>query len=166
MLCFQNEEQAYALFENNSVCLEEAIDILIKDNTVCSMYVLLQIFGNGEIYKRFGWREPFEDDIKKLCRRQKEEVLVNVIYPHLFSAKRNGAVLMQKLAGIPIKDISYRQFGESFAMYVQKAKTPKKRKTSTKSKMSKRPTGVYAYKVSGNDRASGFEGYEYGLSDW
>ena len=170
MLCFQNEEQAYVFFEKNSVCLEDAIDILIKDNTVCSMYVLLQIFGNGEIYKRFGWREPIEDDIKKLCRSYKEDVHLNVIYPHLFSAKRNGAVLMQKIAGIPIKDISYRQFGESFSMYVQKARTIKKRKTSTKrstkSRAAKKQTNVYAYKVSGNDRASGFEGYEYGLSDW
>lgn len=166
MLYFQNEEQAYAFFENNSICLEEAIDILIKNNTVCSMYLLLQIFGNAEIYKRFGWREPIEDDIKKMYQRQKENALVNVIYPHLFSAKRNGAVLMQKLANIPIKDVSYRQFGESFAMYVQKAKTLKKRKTNTKSNSSKKPTNVYAYKVSGNDRTSGFEGYEYGLSDW
>ena len=166
MLCFQNEEQAYTFFEKNSVCLEDAIDILIKDNTVCSMYILLQIFGNGEIYKRFGWREPIEDDIKKLCRSYKEDVHLNIIYPHLFSAKRNGAVLMQKIAGIPVEDVSYRQFGESFAMYVQRAKTPKRRKVSTKSKASKKRTKVYAYKVSGNNRASGFEGYEYGLSDW
>lgn len=164
MLCFQNEEQIYAFFENNNVCIEEAIGILIKDNTVYSMYVLLQIFGNGDIHKRFGWREPIEDDIKKLCRTQRGDMLVKILYPHLFSAKKNGAVLMQKLTNIPVKDISYRQFEDTFAMYVQKARMPKKKKT--KSKSFKKPTDVYAYKVRGNDRASGFEGYEYGLSDW
>lgn len=170
---FTEEVQYYSFFDKNEIDLDEAIEVLITANTITAIYVLVKIFGDAKIAKRFQWRVPRIDDItsnKSYCATYK---LFDNIYPQLFFAVRQNKLAIKNIGNKNIAELSLEEFTTAFESHIERKKTkPKKtQKNSTTSKLSKNaPTNYYnTYRQERpNQERTGklYSDYEYGLSDW
>lgn len=166
---FDNAEQYYAFFERTGIDIEEAIEILITANTMCAIYVLVQIFGNIYVSQRFGWRTPQESDIKgnkKYCKNSYE--LFSNIYPELFQAIRQSKLPMKGIGNLIIKDLSLETFSNAYSDHLKRKKS-----NSQKPKQKSHPVSSYSrissyepYRPSQQKTGKLYTDYEYGLSDW
>ena len=163
---FLNEEQFYSYFEKNEISFDEAINILVKTDTILSMYVIVQIFGNDSIPLRFNW-----DEVKKCNEKYfkalkgKNGKLFKVLYPNLLAIKNSGIIGIHKLINIPIKELKFDLFHKEFSEYVSRKisldalidrpifENEKKKNIINKPKEKVVETHIA-------------EKYEYGLSDW
>lgn len=163
---FQNEEQFYSYFEKNRIHFDEAIKILIKTDTLLSIYVIIQIFGNDLIPLRFKWNEVKDCNEKYFkALRTHKGVLFEELYPNLLAVKNSGFLGIHKLIDIPIKELEFSIFSKEFSKFVS-------RKTSLNGRIQ---MTNYDNEVKGNIISKSkekvvetniWEKYEYGLSDW
>lgn len=170
---FTDENQYYSFFDKNEIDLDEAIEVLITANTITAIYVLVKVFGDAMIAKRFQWRAPREQDIisnKTYCATYK---LFDNIYPQLFFAVRQNKLAIKNIGNKNIAELSLEEFTTAFESHIERKKTkPKKyKKNDSTSKLSKNaPTNYYnTYREERpNQERTGklYSDYEYGLSDW
>lgn len=184
---FVNAEQYYTYIEKNSIGMEEAIKVLIKANTLVSIYVLVQIIGNKNIVNRFQWKTPCESDIKNIkiyLKYPNTYKLFNKIYPQLYYALRSNILALKGLGNLKIEAITLQEFSTVFETYMKNSDStqsvffnqvspkPRKKKNKHKSSQNQRISNpinpnTLRYRTQ-SDRDSGklYSDYEYGLSDW
>ncbi|MGI6223273.1 MAG: sacsin N-terminal ATP-binding-like domain-containing protein [Prevotella sp.] len=159
---FETAEEYYDMFERLGIDMEKAMDILITSNTLCSMYVLIQIFGNESLPKRFGWRKPKESDIKAYKGDCRKYNLFKVTYPKLFDVIRGKHIWhMKKGEELNIKDITLETFKKFFTTHRHNKKNKKPKPIVRK----KNNGSIYQQKEESNSGHL-YDTFEYGLSDW
>lgn len=163
---FENEEQFYSYFEKNEIHFDEAIKILIKTDTLLSMYVIVQIFGNDLISHRLKWDEVKDCNEKYFKTLKKHKgVLFKELYPNLLAVKNCGILGIHKLINIPIKELKFDLFYKEFSEYVSRRisldaliKRPILEDEEKKNIINRPKERVVETDIC--------EKYEYGLSDW
>ncbi len=169
---FEDANQYYEMFKEKHFDLRQAIERLIADNTMVSIYVLVQIFGNKEICSRFNWDYPDEDIIKSHRSECKAYNLFNEIYPLLFNALRQHKLPIKNIGDTFIKDLSFEKFKGMFLVRIQTKKLKKikpKQKHTPKIKTKDKEAPEYKYssnRPTVNKTGKLYSDYEYGLSDW
>ena len=154
---FEFKEDFYCYFKEIRIDIHTAIEILIRTNTICSMFVLVQIFGNKTVALDFNWEEPTEADIKafsKLCKRFN---LFGALYSLLYGVKRSSVLMLKSIKEIPVQDLSFMEFREEVHTLIQRQKKPAKKKKNKKVKFPK---------ISYGGGKSLYDKYEHGMSDW
>ena len=89
---FTVPEEYYSFFSRVGIDFEVAIEILASANTVCSLYVLVQIFGNSEIPQKLSWHSVGENDIRNNKTVLMKYELSKSLYAELFQAVRSNRV--------------------------------------------------------------------------
>jgi len=156
---WSSEEYFYSYFEDNSISLLSAIDILIKVDTILSMYVLIRILCVESIISRFGWEPACREDINNLSNDYLKFRLYRAIKPNLLCVINSGILAIHKLTEIPIKDLPYADFLMAFERYAYR-----KRKTFSKGSLPYVKNVKKERKY--DDPGNVYEKYDYGLSDW
>ena len=163
---FLCEEQFYSYFEKNEICFDEVVNILIKTDTILSMYVIVQIFGNDSIPIRFKWDEVKKCNEKYFKGLKKQNgKLFKELYPNLLAVKNSGIIGIHKLINIPIKELKFDLFHKEFSEHVSRRlsldaliKRPIFEDVEKKDVINRPKEKVVETHIA--------EKYEYGLSDW
>lgn len=157
---FNQPDQYYNFFERVGIDLDEAIRLLFSANSMCSAFVLIQVFGNDDIRRRFGWREPTEKDIKLNKTLSYTYRLSKKVYSLLFNAVRTQTIPIKGLGNKFIKDIHYEEFQKCFEQHNLKQESKPKLRTS--------PFRHSYSSSSSTTQQTGklYSDFEYGLSDW
>ena len=172
---FTSEEQYYKYFDDNKLDFDNALEILFRDQTVCSMYTALQIFGDREISQLLGWGILTDVDVKKCRDIALASDIGKNLYPKLFFAVRDQIIPIKGISK-KAKEINLQEFCEAISVALEKSKGKKKLKLKTTQQKKKRPRigetnqSFYTY-IPYSSRSKSSEGhanddFEYGLSDW
>ena len=170
---FTYEEQYFKYFIDEKLSVDSALELLFTDNTHCSMFTVLQIFGDQSKAHLLDGANLSELDVKKWRDQAKCTELGRYVYPLLFFAVR-GQNIPIKGINKKTKDIDLHEFSEAVSAAFERRinkriskppKAPKKRSpriSETKS--------LYTY-IPNSKRSSSSVGhanddFEYGLSDW
>jgi hypothetical protein len=95
---FTYEEQYFKYFIDEKLSVDSALELLFTDNTHCSMFTVLQIFGDQSKAHLLDGANLSELDVKKWRDQAKCTELGRYVYPLLFFAVRGQ--------NIPIKGIN------------------------------------------------------------
>lgn len=170
---FTYEEQYFKYFIDEKLSVDSALELLFTDNTHCSMFTVLQIFGDQSKAHLLDGANLSELDVKKWRDQAKCTELGRYVYPLLFFAVR-GQNIPIKGINKKTKDIDLHEFSEAVSAAFERRinkriskppKAPKKRSpriSETKS--------LYTYIPNSKRRSSSVghanDDFEYGLSDW
>ncbi len=124
---FDSEYQYYEYFEENSINFENGMEILFKDQTPCSLYTAMRIFGNHDLSQNFGWGKLGEDDVKRCLKLSSCSELGKLIYPFLFYAVRGKQIPMKGVSNKKITDIFLFEFKRSINDMMERKNIKKKR---------------------------------------
>ena len=158
---WNNEEDFYSFFEANNVSLLSAIDILIKINTIPSMYALIRILCVESIISRLGWAAPSKKDISNLSAQYVKFNLFKAIKLNLLCVLDSGILVIDKLSNTPIKNLQYEDFYKAFERYAYRKRNSFGNKSLPYRKAGKKDNNT-KFGVSGNV----YDKHDYGLSDW
>lgn len=166
---FTVPEEYYSFFSRVGIDFEVAIEILASANTVCSLYVLVQIFGNSEIPQKLSWHSVGENDIRNNKTVLMKYELSKSLYAELFQAVRSNRVSIKGIGETKIKDVTYESFVTAYHDHTERKK--QKASKPRKPKMPKvyKNTNYNSYSSYGSSsEKSGnlYTDFEYGLSDW
>ncbi len=166
---FTVPEEYYSFFSRVGIDFEVAIEILASANTVCSLYVLVQIFGNSEIPQKLSWHSVGENDIRNNKTVLMKYELSKSLYAELFQAVRSNRVSIKGIGETKIKDVTYESFVTAYHDHIERKK--QKASKPRKPKMPKvyKNTNYNSYSSYGSSsEKSGnlYTDFEYGLSDW
>lgn len=166
---FTVPEEYYSFFSRIGIDFEEAIEILASANTLCSLYVLVQIFGNPEITQKQSWHSVGESDIRNNKIILMKYELSKSLYAELFQAVRSNRISIKGIGETRIKDVTYESFVTAYNNHIerkkQKASKPKRPKMSKVFK-STNYNSYSSYSSSSKKSGNLYTDFEYGLSDW
>lgn len=163
-------EEYYSLFSRIDIDFAEAIELLASANTACSLYVLVQIFGNPEISGKYGWKNIGESDIKNNKKILMKYAFSKSIYAELFQAVRWQRIAIKGIGDKQISTISFNDFMNAYNIHMerkkQRALMPRKPKKAKRQVIPK-ATNYNTYSSYGSEKSGNlYTDFEYGLSDW
>lgn len=171
---FTYEEQYFKYFIEEKLSVDGALKLLFTDNTLCSIFTVLQLFGDQNKAHLLDGTHLSEFDVKKWRDQAKCTELGRYIYPLLFFAVR-GQNIPIKGINKKTKDIDFHEFSEAVSAAFERRKTKKIPKPPKNHKMrppriSETKKSLYTYLPNPKHRSPS-EGhanddFEYGLSDW
>lgn len=163
---FISDKDFYSFFKENNITFDKAINILIKTNTILSMYVIVQIIGNDSISRHLKWEKETCDSkyIKSLKNKGKGK-LFEILHPHLQAAKQSGYIGIHKLINIPIQELDFNIFAIHFEEFVRRKSILKTIINSSTCNVHEEKTNKPKANVEKIDSPI-YEKYDYSLSDW
>lgn len=165
------------LFRDNGIDLDEALDILIKDDTICSIYVLFLVCGSKHFREDFNWRNIQLTDISSR-KAAIEKTQYKVLYTWLVSAVTMKKFPIKGLSNKEIDSVTLGMFKDTFAKRVQLLEDKRRRKKERKdisyynsrrnvNKSSSSPNYMYSNHRKEDEKDEKlYDRFEYGLSDW
>lgn len=162
---FDSEYQYYDYFKENDIDFENGMKTLFEDQTSCSLYAAVRIFGNHEISQRLGWGKLEENDVKRCLKISSRSELGKCIYPLLFFAVRGKQIPMKGVSHKKITDIYLFEFDRFVKSIIERKNINKKRPRIhvPKSNLNSLKTTSSPYEESSGNL---YDTFEYGMSDW
>lgn len=170
---FTYEEQYFKYFIDEKLSVDSALELLFTDNTHCSMFTVLQIFGDQSKAHLLDGANLSELDVKKWRDQAKCTELGRYVYPLLFFAVR-GQNIPIKGINKKTKDIDLHEFSEAvsaaFERRINKRISKPQKAPKKKSPRISETKSLYTYIPNSKRRSSSVghadDDFEYGLSDW
>ncbi len=160
---FTDAEQFYTHIREQHLNEKLAVELLIKTNTMCSMFVLVQVLGDIEHRERFGWKTYEPISVKLFKDLVKQYDLFNKLYPLLFVVLREQKVPIKKIGHLRVSDLSQKAFERELTAYIQRLSSKSSKRSKPKS--SQRTSSI-PYRTISEKESKPYIDFEYGLSDW
>lgn len=171
---FETSEEYVKFFLDKKVTIDEALDLLIKDNTVCSLYVTFLVLTSRNFRSKFKWRDCTRRDIES--RKHFFEKIPNsqTRYTWLINSYVLNRFPIKGITNKPVDEVTFSIFKEALKNSIahsekrkrNKGKTIQSHKNAINLNSSYRQSSNYSKTQDQPNNDNLYDKFEYGMSDW
>ena len=165
------------LFEKYSIDLPRALDILINNDTITSIYVMFLIVASQNYRNNFGWKDITMFDISNRLESISKSQYGMFLYKTLINAFSTKHFPIRHISKFQIEDVSILMFEDAFTKaferykskanknYIKPVGSVHKRKKK-KNKVKNTTTFFQSRIQEDNEEDKLYNKFDYDLSDW
>lgn len=175
---YKNPEMYSLLFEKYKIDLPEALDIVLNNDTICSLYIAFLIVGSYNYRRKFGWPEVTMSDITTRKPIISISEYKHYLYTWLQEAQRRKIFPIKGVNKLDMENVTLPMFQEAVKKRIEKQKRKEQRnkvkaygpihKHNNRIGTSVSTTSFYKSRYMEEEKEDDklYNKYDYGLSDW
>lgn len=161
-------EDYYRLFKTGKIDIDSALDMLVSSDTLCSYFILFQLFGSNLKCSEYNWKRPGANEMKNRAKLGRKSKLFINLRPFIYNCMNSGKFKLKGIIDKDVMEISLSEFEAAYSTYSKKLKERRVTKKIRSSHVTREDFMTSGYNNSSYRPREGklYTDFEYGLSDW